>query len=93
MCSAIDLKSTIKELEEMQPELRAKGEYRKANMLDFAIGYLNKLSNLQTPKQVDQENGLCFCPTCGKGGFEWNIPRYCEHCGQPLKLGNCNKEA
>lgn len=46
MGDSIDLISTIKELEQMQPELRKIGEYRKANMLDFAISYLNKYRNL-----------------------------------------------
>jgi hypothetical protein len=42
MGDSIDLISTIRELEDMQPELRNIGEYRKANILDFAISYLKK---------------------------------------------------
>lgn len=42
MGATIDLIGTIRELEDMQPELRAMGEHRKANMLDFAISYLKK---------------------------------------------------
>jgi len=49
MGDSIDLISAIKELEQMQPELRKMGEYRKANMLDFAIGYLKKYrSDIET---------------------------------------------
>lgn len=54
MGDGIDLITAIKELEDIKVELREMGEYRKANMLDFATGYLNKyLLDIRNKKKND----------------------------------------
>jgi len=64
MIESMDLITMIKELETMEPELREIGEYRKANMINFAVGYLKKYRSLlreQMKKEIlktcDVENG------------------------------------
>lgn len=51
----MDLISVIKEISEVQSHLRFAGEYRKANMLDFAEGYLNTYY-----KKLIQKTDLSF---------------------------------
>lgn len=55
MGETISKEALKQELKEIQAYLRAQGEYRKANMLDFAEGYINrepnflKVNKLQNP--------------------------------------------
>lgn len=53
--TTIDLNSTIKELEDIKPLLRKHGEYRAANMLDFAIGHLKRYQRDQERKEPATE--------------------------------------
>lgn len=55
MGDSVDLISVIKEIPKIQDCLRKKGEYRKANMLDFAEDYLKTYYNSRI-----QKTGLSF---------------------------------
>jgi hypothetical protein len=51
--ATIDSASLVTELKEVQKYLRDQGEHRKANMLDFALGYVEKPSDNKCLKYID----------------------------------------
>lgn len=56
MGDSIDLITTIKEIKNIQFQFYKTGEYRKANMIDFAIGYLEKYRKLLVGQRNPNEN-------------------------------------